>query len=393
MLSNETIQIIKSTVPVLEQKGKDITTRFYSLMFQDHPELLNVFNHSNQKNERQQTALAKAVYAAAANIDQLDKIIPVVKQVAHKHRSIGVKPEQYPIVGEYLLKAIKDVLGEAATPEIMNAWAETYGVLAQVFIDTEKEMYEAAEKQAGGWEGYKNFFIDRKVQESEGVLSFYLKPVDHESLPSFLPGQYISVRVKQFEHLHIRQYSLSDAPNEEYFRITVKQETNKEGQSGTVSSTLHHFAEGEVLEVSAPAGEFVYETTENPVVFISGGVGVTPLVSMAKKAVEENENVTFIQAVKDRSHQLLANELKQLNLRYMACYEQATDEEKASGACQLEGYITKDWLQEKLTSTNSHIYLCGPIAFMKVLYGYLVDMGVTEEYIHYEVFGPSVGLA
>jgi len=393
MLSNETIQIIKSTVPVLEQKGKDITTRFYSLMFQDHPELLNVFNHSNQKNERQQTALAKAVYAAAANIDQLDKIIPVVKQVAHKHRSIGVKPEQYPIVGEYLLKAIKDVLGEAATPEIMNAWAETYGVLAQVFIDTEKEMYDAAEKQAGGWEGYKNFFIDRKVQESDGVLSFYLKPVDRELLPSFLPGQYISVRVKQFEHLHIRQYSLSDEPNEEYFRITVKQETNKEGELGTVSSTLHHFAEGEVLEVSAPAGEFVYETTENPVVFISGGVGVTPLVSMAKKAVKENENVTFIQAVKDRSHQPLANELKQLNLRYMACYEQATDEEKASGSCQLEGYITKDWLQKQLTSTHSHIYLCGPVAFMKVLYGYLVDMGVTEEYIHYEVFGPSVGLA
>ena len=97
MLQARTIEIIKSTVPVLEVHGEAITSRFYQLLFQKHPELLNIFNHANQKKGRQQAALANAVYAAAANIDKLETIIPVVKQIAHKHRSLGVQPEHYPV--------------------------------------------------------------------------------------------------------------------------------------------------------------------------------------------------------------------------------------------------------------------------------------------------------
>src|SRR5690625_5528012 len=107
-LDARTIEIVKSTVPVLEEHGEKITTRFYELMFNNHPELLNIFNHANQKQGRQQQALANAVYAAAANIDNLEAILPVVKQVGEKHRSLGVKKEHYPIVGKHLLLAIKD---------------------------------------------------------------------------------------------------------------------------------------------------------------------------------------------------------------------------------------------------------------------------------------------
>ncbi|MFP9166947.1 globin domain-containing protein, partial [Enterococcus faecalis] len=92
---------------------------------------------TNQKKKTQRTALANAVIAAAANIDQLGNIIPVVKQIGHKHRSIGIKPEHYPIVGKYLLIAIKDVLGDAATPDIMQAWEKAYGVIADAFIGIE----------------------------------------------------------------------------------------------------------------------------------------------------------------------------------------------------------------------------------------------------------------
>ncbi|MGZ4134492.1 MAG: globin domain-containing protein, partial [Tumebacillaceae bacterium] len=138
MLSPKTIEIIKSTVPVLEVHGTAITKRFYQMLFTNHPELLNIFNHANQAQGRQQNALAGAVYAAAANIDNLAAIIPVVKQIGHKHRSLGILPEHYPIVGETLLAAIKDVLGDAATDEIINAWAEAYGVIAGAFIGIEK---------------------------------------------------------------------------------------------------------------------------------------------------------------------------------------------------------------------------------------------------------------
>ncbi|NQD67191.1 nitric oxide dioxygenase, partial [Bacillus haikouensis] len=135
MLSQKTIDIVKSTAPVLEVKGTEITSVFYKNLFAAHPELLNIFNHVNQKKGRQQTALANTVYAAAQHIDQLEALLPAVKQIAHKHRSLGVKPEHYPIVGEHLLGAIKEVLGDAATDEIIQAWADAYGVIAGVFID------------------------------------------------------------------------------------------------------------------------------------------------------------------------------------------------------------------------------------------------------------------
>ena len=89
-------------------------------MFETHPQLLNIFNQANQQKGRQQTALANTVYAAAQYIDQLEVLLPAVKQIAHKHRSLVVKPEHYPIVGEHLLKAIKEVLGDAATDGVKH---------------------------------------------------------------------------------------------------------------------------------------------------------------------------------------------------------------------------------------------------------------------------------
>ena len=88
-------------------------------------------------------------------IDNLEVILPVVKQIAHKHRSLGIKPEHYPIVGKHLLLAIKDVLGDAATDEIIDAWAEAYGVIADAFISVEAEMYDEAANQQGGWDGFR----------------------------------------------------------------------------------------------------------------------------------------------------------------------------------------------------------------------------------------------
>ena len=190
MLSEQTIQVIKSTVPVLEIHGTAITRRFYDRLFTSHPELLNIFNHANQQQGKQQMALANAVYAAAVHIDKLAAILPVVKQIAHKHRSLGIKPEHYPIVGEHLLGAIKDILGDAATEEILQAWAEAYGVIADAFISIEAEMYEESEKQQGGWADFRAFRVDKKVKESDVITSIYLVPEDGKPIANFEPGQY-----------------------------------------------------------------------------------------------------------------------------------------------------------------------------------------------------------
>src|SRR5699024_4579810 len=152
---------------------------FYKTMFSNHPELLSMFTEGNKKEGRQQQALANLVDEGGKNTDQLENVLDEVKLVAHKHRGLGVKPEHYPIVGHYLLLAIKEVLGDDATNDIMNAWEEFYGVIAQVFIDIEKEMYEEAAEQPGGWDGFKDFVVVDKVKESDVITSFYLKPYDN----------------------------------------------------------------------------------------------------------------------------------------------------------------------------------------------------------------------
>ncbi|UOF92557.1 NO-inducible flavohemoprotein [Fodinisporobacter ferrooxydans] len=401
MLSQKTIEIIKSTVPVLEKHGTAITSRFYQLMFSNHPELLNIFNHANQKQGRQQTALANAVYAAAANIDQLETILPVVAQIAHKHRSLGIKPEHYPIVGKHLLLAIEDVLGDAATPEILDAWKQAYGVLADVFIKVEAEMYQQAAEQTGGWKDFRNFVVAKKVKESEVITSFYLKPADGGPIAEYAPGQYISVKINGAgdEFTHIRQYSLSDAPGKDYYRISVKREDAiGDKPAGKVSAYLHQqVQEGDILPISVPAGDFVLNMEKTvPVVLISGGVGLTPMVSMLNTLVEKQPNrpVTFIHAAINSKFHAMKEHVSRLETKYLqvqsyVCYEKPTAEDVRNESFDKEGYIDLPWLKSILTSKEADFYFCGPTPFMKAVYRALQEWGVPENSIHFEFFGPK----
>lgn len=143
MLDQKTIDIIKSTVPVLKEHGLTITTTFYETMFENNPEVKQFFNMDKQTSGEQPKALAMTVLAAAQNIDNLESLLPVVKKIGEVHCDKGIKAEHYPIVGQNLLLAIKKVLKDAATPEIMEAWEKAYGVIANIFIDIEKEIYNS----------------------------------------------------------------------------------------------------------------------------------------------------------------------------------------------------------------------------------------------------------
>ncbi|MFS0864687.1 NO-inducible flavohemoprotein [Fredinandcohnia sp. 179-A 10B2 NHS] len=394
MLNQKTIDIIKSTVPVLEKHGTDITSRFYKIMFSNHPELLNIFNHANQRQGRQQTALANTVYAAAANIDNLGAIIPVVKQIGQKHRALGIKAEHYPIVGENLLAAIKDVLGDAASDDIINAWAEAYGVIADAFIGIEKEMYDEAKAQPGGWEGFRNFVVDRKVQESDVITSFYLKPEDGKEIASYQAGQYITVKVKPDDQMytHMRHYSLSDAPGKEYYRISVKRE-----EYGVVSTYLHQDVnEGDIITLSAPAGDFVLEQKENTAVLISGGVGLTPMVSMLNTIIEQQpaREVVFIHGALNSQVHAMKDHVAQVasehsNVKNLVVYSNPTDSDKETKNFDKEGFIDLDLLKSVIDDKQADFYFCGPTPFMKMMYRNLTELGVSIENIHFEFFGPA----
>ncbi|WP_375499730.1 globin domain-containing protein [uncultured Nostoc sp.] len=147
MISQQTIDIVKSTAPVLKKNGQQITTRMYEIMFQNHPEIRKQFDMSAQANGSQPARLATAVYGYATQIDNLGALKSMVEKIAHRHVQTHVTPEQYPIVGESLLQAMKDVLGETATEEVMAAWTEAYQALSEVFINREDEIYVGEEKK------------------------------------------------------------------------------------------------------------------------------------------------------------------------------------------------------------------------------------------------------
>ncbi len=344
------------------------------------------------------------MYAAAANIDNLPPILPVVKQIAYKHRSLGVKPEQYPIVGENLLSAMKEVLGDAAAPEILGAWAEAYGVIADVFISVETEMYDAAASQTGGWKDFRNFTVARKVKESDVITSFYLVPEDEGLLADYFPGQYISVKlcIPGEKYTHIRQYSLSDASGKGYYRLSIKREDAvKNQEQGVVSNYLHaHINVGDVLALSAPGGDFVLDTNSgNPVVLLSGGVGLTPMVSMFNTVVETQpeRQVTFIHAAISGTHHALREEIKQSaakseNAQVYFVYECPTDTDTQTKCFHHQGYINLEWLQNVLPRNDAEFYCCGPLPFMKAVHRALKAWSVPPERLHYDVFGPAESL-
>ncbi|WP_075619310.1 NO-inducible flavohemoprotein [Paenisporosarcina indica] len=389
MLSQKSIDIVKSTAPVLADHGVAITTVFYKNLFAAHPELLNIFNHVNQKQGRQQTALAKTVYAAATHIDNLGVLLPAVKQIAQKHRSLGILPEQYPIVGEHLLGAIKEVLGDAATDDIIQAWAEAYGVIADVFIQVEKEMYREAEEQENGFKEFKNFKIVDKVLESDLITSYYLQPEDGSAVPSFSPGQYITIRlsIQGETYMFNRQYSLSQAPNQHTFRISVKKESEM-NPNGKVSVFLHENAQiGDLIEISAPAGDFYLDIeSSRPVTLISGGVGITPMMSMLDTIakVSPARPVAFLHSARNKKVHAFDDNVRKI----MSTMEDTTHLALYSDDKHL---ITKEILAENVLK-NSDVYVCGPVPFMKAMIQSLYELGFAEDRVHFEFFGPAVSL-
>lgn len=262
-------------------------------------------------------------------------------------------------------------------------------------------MYNEAERKTGGWKDFRKFVVQKKVKESDVITSFYLVPEDKGAISDFLPGQYVSVKVDipGETYTHIRQYSLSDAPGKQYYRISVKKEAaTNEQPAGIVSNYLHdHVQEGDVLELSAPAGDFTLDMTkETPVVLISGGVGITPLLSMVNTLVmkQPERKVTFIHAAVNGNVHAFDSHMARLteehgSLSYYICYQSPSETDRQKPHFAKEGFINLEWIQSVVQDQHADFYFCGPIPFMKTVYHALKEWGVPEENIHYEFFGPA----
>lgn len=400
MLTQQTKDIVKATAPVLAQHGLDIIKCFYKRMFAAHPELKNVFNMAHQEQGQQQQALARAVYAYAENIEDPGSLMAVLGNIAHKHASLGVRPEQYPIVGEHLLAAIKEVLGAAATDEIISAWAQAYGNLADVLMGLESGLYERSAAQDGGWTGWRSFIVREKKPESSVITSFRLEPADGKPVLNFEPGQYISIAVDvpALGLQQIRQYSLSDMPNGRTYRISVKREGGGAQPAGYVSNLLHdHVNEGDQVRLAAPYGTFHIDVNaKTPIVLISGGVGLTPMISMLKQAIQDpDRQVVFVHGARNSSVHAMRDRLRetartQPNFKLVVFYDSPLPQDVAGTDFDFSGLVDVGKIQDAITLPDADYYICGPIPFMRMQHDAIRKLGVREAHIHYEVFGPDL---
>jgi nitric oxide dioxygenase len=392
MISEASRPYIDASVPVLRQHGLTITKLFYENMFAAHPELTRIFNMGNQANGAQQQSLASAVFAYAANIGNPGALGPVVQRIVHKHVSVGIRAEHYPIVGHHLLGAIAATLGEAATPALLDAWKEAYNSLATLLIQAEAEMYSTAGIEPGETRPMR---VTEVVRESTNVLSIRMVAADEQPLADFKPGQYLSVAVDLADgRRQLRQYSLSDQPGIGSYRISVKREDAEGGTpAGEISNWLHaNVAVGNLLHVTHPFGEFTPETeSDGPLVLLSAGVGVTPMVSALKRvaAVNPQRRVIFAHAARNADHHALRAEVDALadtmpNLSVVTFYEDK-GADQAAIAGRMDVARLPAWPVEQ-----GEVYLCGPHKFMQAQWLGLLYRGVPAARLHREVFGPEL---
>ncbi|MCB5169171.1 globin domain-containing protein [Streptomyces bambusae] len=394
MLSEKSAATVRATLPAVGAAIGDITELFYEKLFAAHPELLrDLFNRGNQAAGLQKQALAGSIAAFATHLVEHPGTRPdvMLSRIAHKHASLGVTGEQYPVVHRHLFAAIAEVLGEAVTPEVAGAWDEVYWLMANALITIEARLYAAQEVAAG--DVWRSWRVEGRTEETADCATFRLVPADGAPAPAFRPGQYVSVQVELADGARqIRQYSLSCAPGSAARSITVKRVHGGPGPDGEVSNHLHaHVRPGDLLRVSAPYGDLVLEDTAAPLLLASAGIGCTPMVSMLEHLADTGHQapVTVVHADRSPAGHALAEEHRGLTAkladgRAHFWYEEGAAEADRSGLVDLDAVPV---------APGTRAYLCGPLPFMRAVRTQLLAKGVPAADIHYEVFGPDLWLA
>ncbi|QHC29174.1 globin domain-containing protein [Streptomyces sp. HF10] len=392
MLSEKSAATVRATLPAVGAAIEQITERFYARLFDAHPELLrDLFNRGNQASGAQKSALAGSIAAFAGHLVEHPDQRPdaMLSRIAHKHASLGVVPEQYPVVHEHLFAAIAEILGEAVTPEVAAAWSEVYWLMANALVAVEKRLYE----ESGGRE-FREWEVVGRQEETADVVSFRVRPLDGSPVRGFCAGQYVSVGVKLADGARqIRQYSLSGAPGEDVRRFSVKRVHGGATPEGEVSNRLHaHVRVGDVLQLSEPYGDLVLDgAAGQPLLLASAGIGVTPMVAMLASLAADGYDGPVTVVHGDRSpadhalraeHRAYADKLADSAVGFF--YERDAGPGDRTSLVDLSGTGI---------APGTRAYLCGPLPFMRAVRGQLIEKGVAPADIHYEVFGPDLWLA
>jgi ferredoxin-NADP reductase/MOSC domain-containing protein YiiM len=299
----------------------------------------------------------------------------------------------------YLRGHTRDQLERAwRIPPLSAGWKESFQALLE-----QEDTAGAAAGNAGlapssgpppAWVGFRPLRVSRIEKESATVKSFSLMPADDRPLVAALPGQFIILRIKPNADGPpvLRNYSLSDLPSDDHYRVSVKLEEN-----GAASTYLHtHVGVGDVLGVAAPRGAFTLGPDGKKVVLISAGVGVTPVLAMlhALAAEASPREIWWLYGARNRDDHPFAEEALNLikslpSAKSYVEYSRPGLEDRVGLDFDAAGRIGTEVLQKIGVPHDADFYLCGPAAFMDDLTAGLKAWGVADDRVHGEIFGPS----
>lgn len=397
-LTPQSEAVVAATAEVVGEHAEEITRTFYPSLFAAHPELLNVFNTANQAVGEQPKALAASVVAFAQQLvdPQAPDFSPVMRRIAHKHVALGIRAEQYTLVGRHLLQAVKTVLGDAVTEEVAAAWDEVYWLFATALIAEEARLYaEGGSDPVHPWRPHR---VVERFEESDEVFSLLLAPVGGE-IPAHRTGQYVSIAVDLPDgRRQPRQYTISSGPRGDTLRVTVKRVRGVDSApDGEVSGWLHeHATPGTVLDVSQPAGDVVLDESDAPLVLVSAGIGITPVAAILEDLSrrQPERTVRMFHADRSHAHHALYTGLRRQVLAMADARAQNWYAQDAEAAPTLHPARTGTMdLSDAELPEGAVVFMCGPLPFMQNARRTLLDRGIPAERINYEVFGPDLWAA
>ncbi|MHB0776273.1 globin domain-containing protein [Halomonas sp. WWR20] len=387
MLTPDQERIIAATAPLVAENLDTITQRFYPLMFDRYPDVKALFNASHQASGAQPRALAGAVLAYVQLRQDPRDTKALLAPIVSKHIALNIRPDQYPIVGECLLSAVAEVLGDAVTVDVADAWGALYQELAGLLIELEDHRYLEFASRPGGWRGTRGFHVAETVDESCMIRSFVLAPEDGEAVADFMPGQFVGLKLSIDGEPAYRHYSLSASPNGRTYRISVRRDAQ-----GKASRYLHDRLQvGDRIELLPPAGELVLDDSEAPLLLLSGGVGQTPLLPLARQALGQGRQVSYLHAALDGRHRAFAEEIETLKGRYPELLTAVSIYERPQGEDTPEhvGLVTPELISLYLPGGSPQVYFVGPQGFMSCIDDALEALGIPPAQRHYEHFGPA----